>query len=79
MIVKLRHQNDGRHIRVHVFTSEHDDKTYSLLGMLAMTKDEWLVFRMVTVSGAAATGVKLLLEEDELIDEKKDGEIRISR
>lgn len=79
MIFKFKNLNDGRSIRVHLFTSTDENRSYELLGMLIMNSDEWLVFQTTLKVGAKETGLKVIIENDEITNDKKDGGIRIPK
>lgn len=79
MIIQVRHEFDGKNVRARFLSSVNEDNVYALMGMLAMSKDEFLMLRLALLAGSTKTGLKVLIEEDELINEKKDGEIRMPR
>lgn len=70
MILKIQHDKEARVVRARIWSSALEDKTYTLLGMLAMTQMEFDTFVKALVAGGAATSIKVELELDESVSEK---------
>ncbi len=79
MILKLKHDFDGKHERVRFFSSE-ENGLWVLMGMLAMNKDEFRAMRIALDHGGSFTGMKVMWEEDVPKGKNEnEGEIRIPR
>lgn len=82
MILAIRHDYDGRQIRVRLWSSKVDETMFSFLGMMAMDRTEFDEFSKAMVAGGAATGLKVTIEEDGTRNNPKDprgGELRMPR